>query len=132
MSDKTDVLKTDIAIGTEGDLGLSATGDLASAGGLQNLRQAVTRRLLCARGELIWAASYGGGLVTQLERSNSPAQRLLMAQLARANCLQDSRVKAVTVAVTSEARRPQQVTVSVKVTAQTDETTKNSFTLETP
>lgn len=127
-----DPLLTDLKLGTDGDLVETLTGDLAVLSGVPNVRQALVRRMLCAPGELVWAPRHGGGLVTSLERLNSPAQRLLMAQLGRANLLQDRRVASAQVTVTADARTAQRVTVEITAVTITQQTLNAQSTVEAP
>lgn len=127
-----DPLLTDLKLGAEGDLAETPTGDLAVLSGVPNVRQALLRRMLCAPGELVWAPRHGGGLVTSLERLNSPANRLLMAQLGRANLLQDRRVASAQVTVTADARSVQRVSMEIVATTVTQQKLSIQGTVEAP
>lgn len=60
MADYTALL--DIAHQFGGDVGLSATGDLATVSGNERSAERVYRRLLTNPGDYIWHPTYGAGL----------------------------------------------------------------------
>lgn len=52
----------DIALPWGSDLGITATGDLATIGGEAGATQRIIRRLLTNPGDYIWNQAYGAGL----------------------------------------------------------------------
>jgi len=95
-------------------LQVTASGDIPSQSGRENLRSAIRRRILTAPGELVHRPEYGCGLLLYLERPLTPAVRSQLANAIRSNILRDSRVRDVKVAVV--AGLPDDPTASQAVT----------------
>ena len=114
-----DELLTDLSLNGD-DLAETSTGDLAVVSGAPNLAQAVLRRLIRAPGELVWAPGYGAGLTRFIEQANTPATRLVAAQLGRRSLRQDPRVDEVDVSVTAGAS-PNETQVLVEGISSTGE-----------
>lgn len=109
----SDVLLTDLLLDNSNDLGETTTGDLTTVSGSANVQQALVRRLLRAPGALLWAPQYGGGLPLQLERINTPTQRVLAAQLGAANLAQDTRVTKASIQIGASGSRSQRVQLQI-------------------
>ena len=101
------------------DLRTTATGDARTVTGRERLEQAIRRRLVTGRGELLHRPGYGCGIMQQLERLNTPDARALLAVQVRAQILQDPDVKAAVVLVRAgvpgDTSRPNAITVEARV-----------------
>jgi hypothetical protein len=110
-----DVLKTDIAF--SGDLQRSATGDFDLVSGLNNLKQALFRRLITVPGTLIHRPLYGVGVPLFQGRINSFAvQRELTLRIVE-NFKRDTRVANVTGVSFDIPENPAMLKIIVRVQA---------------
>lgn len=89
-----DVFGRDVLL-RSGKIEVSA-GDLAVAGGADNLRQALRHAIETDRGELIFHTDYGCLLRQIIGTVNGPTAAVLAAQYARATLQSDPRVDRVT------------------------------------
>lgn len=86
-------LGTDILFGS--DLGVMATGDLATVSGFSNLAQAIADRLRTVRGSLPEDPEYGSDLFDLISDPDTPAFRALARQIIRDAVVEDPRVARV-------------------------------------
>ena len=109
-------LKKDIAF--KSDLVLGPTGDLDTIQGLDNLKEALMRRLITTPGSLIHRPTYGVGIKAYQNAPNTTANQRKLALSIMDQFKEDPRVEAVTsVSVEYKDSTPEivQVKVSVKV-----------------
>lgn len=93
MASLAETLGTDIL--HKSDLQRTATGDLATISGLENLRIALFHRLVTVPGSLVMRPNYGVGVKLY---QNAPATLTNQRKLAldiQANLIQDDRVESV-------------------------------------
>ena len=91
-SDPTQVFGTDIALDNNGNLVLTATGDLQTVTGVENLSQALTNRIRTWLRELLFHLAYGCGIGATLGKGNGPTTGLLGAAYVSTACRADPRV----------------------------------------
>lgn len=115
MATAEEVYGRDIAF--KADYVPSPTGDLEMIAGLENVKEALLRRLVTSPGSLIHRPNYGVGIKSFQGRLNSlAAQRELAARIV-SQYLEDTRVEAVTnVGVVVENDRPDLIQILVTVT----------------
>lgn len=111
----TDSLKTDIAF-VDGDMTLTASGDLGTISGLANLKAALFRRLITTPGSLVHRPQYGVG-VGQFQNSlSSFAKQQQLAALIQEQFEQDPRVQEVSsVGIDASDTSPNLTTIKVSV-----------------
>lgn len=114
MATIEEVLGRDIAF--KSDFVLTPTGDLDTIAGLENLKDALLRRLVTTPGTLIHRPTYGVGIKSYLNGLNSlGAQRQLGISIKEQFEL-DSRVEKVTsVKITNSDSNPGLVVVEVRI-----------------
>lgn len=78
-----------------GDFALTTSGDLALVEGLQNLRDAIGRRLITRSGQVVFRPEYGIGIIDFVARPNSERNKQDMINRVRANLMDDSRVEKI-------------------------------------
>lgn len=124
-------LKTDIAVPADADteLAVTASGDLVLVSGRSNLYVAMKRRLAAFPGSLIHQPEYGAGILSWLERTNTPGERARLATAIRRNVLRDSRVSDATVQANlgtpTDSTVPDALTVELEVTVRHDRRSEN-------
>jgi phage baseplate assembly protein W len=107
-----DPLGTDLAVTAAGQLQWTATGDLATVGGITNLLAALGRRLDSALGTLPLHPQYGSGLPTVIgDPVISPA---VVESYVTLTLLQDPRVQAVTAVTVTARGSTWQVTATIQ------------------
>lgn len=98
------------------DLVLTATGDLSTLSGLDNVKAAILRRIITTPGEIVHRPNYGVGIE---DFQNAPSTRATHRQLAlriEEQLKEDPRVEAVEeVAVQEEADHPEMLKIAVRV-----------------
>ncbi len=72
-----------------GDLGVGATGDLATSDDVSLVQQRVLRRLLTNQGDYIWQLTYGAGLAGMI---GSPQQIAATKAVIRSQIFNEPRV----------------------------------------
>lgn len=81
------------------ELRVTPTGDLPDLTGYANLRGAIRARAVTSPGELLHRATYGAGLVDEVEAPNTPTGRARVSNALRRNLLADTRLGEVSVSV---------------------------------
>lgn len=113
MTTINEALKTDLAF--TDDLKVTSSGDLDVISGLDNLREAVLRRMLTRPGSLVHRPDYGVGLV---DFKGAPVTLTTKRQLAtriREQLTLDPRIdRVVSVSVSSEDATPETITIVVR------------------
>ncbi|TYS55742.1 DUF2634 domain-containing protein [Bacillus infantis] len=72
------------------------TGDeMATVSGAENLKQQLTLRLLCEKGELLYYPEYGTNLFKLLTKSLSPSRIQEIKREVTENCMDDPRTEEV-------------------------------------
>jgi phage baseplate assembly protein W len=111
----TDALKTDISL--MGDMQVTASGDLMTVSGLNNLQQALFHRLITSPGALVHRPTYGVGILQYQNAPTSFSSQQAIAEAIKDQFEQDPRVQAVVgVSITSEDETPETVTINVTLT----------------
>jgi phage baseplate assembly protein W len=114
MASITEFYGKDIAF--KGDLVLTASGDLDTIDGLENVKDALLRRLVTTPGSLIHRPTYGVGLKDFLNGINSRTMRERLANRIQEQFEQDPRVeKVLGLSVTSDDFSPELVKINVRV-----------------
>lgn len=78
-----------------GDYEKSATGDVQLIDGLQNLKEAIYRRILTTPGEVIHRPSYGVGLKRYTNRPSNIYNQQELANAIRLNILNEQRIERI-------------------------------------
>lgn len=89
-----DIFLTDVAL-TNGRIGASARGDVATASGYDNLNQALANRLNTPRGRLMMHPKYGSLHQRMKGVANGPTQGVLTANYARGAVKADPRIASI-------------------------------------
>lgn len=79
----------------QGDYAKSATGDLQLIDGLQNLREAIYRRILTTPGEVIHRPGYGVGLRRYLNRPCTVTNQQELSNAIRLNIMNEQRIEKI-------------------------------------
>lgn len=92
-------------------------GDLERIEGLENLRQALLRRLVTSPGSLVHRPEYGVGIKDFQGSLNSLANQRKIAARINEQFLRDPRVESVDgVSISSTDSRPEHIVISVRYT----------------
>lgn len=114
MATIDEVLGTDIA--HKSDYVLSATGDLDTISGLENVKNALFHRLITSPGSLIHRPDYGVGISDFQNAPNSIELQRQLALRIQEQFEQDPRVdKVLGVSLTSEDSTPEKVSIIVRI-----------------
>lgn len=89
----------DLPADPSGSVRISASGDVATISGRDNLSRAIARRIATSPGDLLYRPAYGCGALNYIGTANSPAQRSKLARAIRVGLLADPRLKDVSVSV---------------------------------
>jgi len=109
-----EVLKTDIAL--IGDMQKAPDGDYQTISGLNNIRQALFRRLLASQGSLVHRPDYGVGIKDFLNAPSSLSNQRALALRVQEQFEQDSRVEEVVgLRFDQDDDVPEKFTIFVKV-----------------
>lgn len=85
----------DFSLTLDGDLSDDGFGDIATAVGLENIKQSVMHRLMTERGSLAHRAEYGTGLALLIGRAQAPYITKLMELDIEESLSYDDRISAV-------------------------------------
>ena len=114
MSKLEDFLKKDISFYS--DFVLTPSGDLDVISGLENLKNALYRRLLTTPGTLIHRPDYGVGIKDFQNSLNSLSNQQKLAMRIRTQFIEDPRVDDVTgVRVNIDANDPSRIEIFIRV-----------------
>jgi hypothetical protein len=113
VSARRDALGSDLDVGTDGDLVVDATGDLAIIEGTACLRANLLDRLLTARGELVLHPEFGGDLEGKVSLPEATDRINRIRDEVRYQLLAEPRVKAVEVGEVVQAGRLFRIPVRV-------------------
>lgn len=114
MSQLDEFLKTDIA--HKGDFVVSASGDLELISGLENLKEALFRRLMTTKGAIIHRPDYGVSIKSFQSALNSIENQRRLAGTIKEQFELDPRVEAVTgVSFKVDDNKPDMIQVNCKV-----------------
>ena len=92
------------------------SGDLDTIAGLENLKEAIMRRILTVPGSIIHRPNYGVGLKKFANSLNSLGTQQRLSNLIKDQLLQDDRVESfLGLKVTSPANNPSLVRIVVSV-----------------
>lgn len=111
---QTDVYLKDIAF--KSDFVLTASGDLDTIEGLENVKEALMRRLITSPGTVVHRPEYGVGIKDFQNSLNSLEKRRRLAARIAEQFVLDERVESVTgVSVNSDDNNPGMVSITVRV-----------------
>lgn len=114
MSELDDFLKTDFAF--KSDFVVTPTGDLELLSGLENLKDALFRRLVTTPGALIHRPEYGVGLKNYQNAINGIENQRRLAGTIKEQFEQDPRVEKVTgVSFNVDDNKPDTIKVNCSV-----------------
>ncbi len=114
MSQLDEFLKRDIAF--KSDFVETATGDLDVISGLDNLKEALFRRLVTTPGSVIHRPEYGCNLKAYQGSLNNLENKRRLAQTIKEQFESDTRVEQVTgVSFKSDDNKPDMIEINVKV-----------------
>lgn len=115
MANLDEFMGTDIAF-KGGGMSLTATGDIATISGLENLKQALFNRMITVPGSLKHRPDYGVGVPLFLGAASSLSKQQELAYKIKEQCELDARVEEITgVALDYSDTRPELVKVIVRV-----------------
>jgi hypothetical protein len=114
MADINEFYKTDIAF--KSDFVKTAAGDLDIISGVENVKEALFRRLITVKGSLIHRPDYGVGIKLFQGSMNSLPKQRQITNLIQEQFIRDSRVDEVLgVSINYSDKEPQKVTIHVRV-----------------
>lgn len=118
---------TDLRCGLDpdGELPVTATGDIALSQGRANVHRAILRRTVVSPGSLVHRPNFGAGLRDLLEMPATPTDRARMAAKIKQQVQQDPRVleasATVALGTPEDPDRPNTVTASKSVSLRGDD-----------
>lgn len=108
----TDLLGTDFAF--TDDFQINQQGDFDTLSGLDNVKQAIYRRLMTVPGTLLHRPTYGCGLISFQGAPMSLGVKRQLAQRIGENLKQDPRIaKVSSVAISATDDQPDSITIAV-------------------
>jgi len=109
----------------DGELLVTASGDLQTVAGRPNLRAAIRRRVITQPGELLHRPTYGAGLPGYVERPSTASTRARLATDIRRQCLADPRVSecraSSSIGTPGDSEATEAITVDLSVTVRGDD-----------
>lgn len=114
MAKITEFYKTDIAF--KSDFIKTSTGDLDIVSGIENVKEALFRRLITVKGSIIHRPNYGVGIKLYQGALNSFSKQSELASRIQEQFVKDPRVDEVlAVSITNQDKKPDSVQINVKV-----------------